>query len=65
MNPEQEDREKVKDIITKELSLENSVESRAVCLRQLSAALFQKVKMETNLSPVNANVQVTYLYYKS
>jgi Ca2+-binding EF-hand superfamily protein len=60
LNPEQDDREKVRVIITRELSLQNDTEARAICLKQLAAALFQKVKMETGLSPVNANVQVDF-----
>eukprot|EP01043_Picozoa_sp_COSAG02_P026269 COSAG02_NODE_1508_length_12230_cov_7.647597_1_plen_1756_part_10 len=60
LNPDQEDRDKVREIITRELSLQNDTEARAVCLRQLAAALFQKVKMQADLSPVNASVQVDF-----
>ena len=45
LKPSEEDREKVKAIITKELSLENSTEAREVCLSQLSVTLYQKVTL--------------------
>jgi hypothetical protein len=58
LNPSKEDRDTVREILEAELSLTNEPKARAMCLQQLSAALYQKVKVETeNMNPTAARTQ--------
>lgn len=60
LNPTTEDKAKVKVILESEMKLANEPETRALCLKQLSAALYQKVKMDHSLNPAEARVKIDY-----